>query len=153
MFSKHRRPDDSGQNPMAFDRSSYQNWRKSSLESQFNAHFSIDLVKGKNVIDFGCGAAELSYYLATQGVRSICGIEVNEKQLELAKRQASSLNLPVKPTFQLSKDSEKIDKPDDCCDVILCFDVLEHILDYQSIIPEWWRILREDGVVLIWWIP
>jgi SAM-dependent methyltransferase len=144
---------DSTADASAFDRSAYQDFRKSELEEQFTRHFSTDLVKDKDVLDFGCGGGELSFFLATQSVNSIRGTEVSEEQLELAKIQAAEQTLPVEPSFHLCEDTAKIDEPDNSYDVLLCFDVLEHILDYETIIPEWWRILRDDGVILVWWMP
>jgi SAM-dependent methyltransferase len=38
-------------------------------------------------------------------------------------------------------------------DVILCFDVLEHVMHVQPILNEWYRVLRRKGQVLIWWVP
>jgi len=144
---------DSKADASSFDRTAYQDFRKSELEEQFTRHFSTDLVKGKDVIDFGCGGGELSFYLATQGVNSIRGTEVSEEQLELAKTQTAEQSMPVTPDFHLCNDTATIDEPDGSYDVLLCFDVLEHILDYKTIIPEWWRILRDDGVILVWWMP
>jgi SAM-dependent methyltransferase len=50
-------------------------------------------------------------------------------------------------------DAGSIDFPDHSFDTILCFDVLEHIIEYPSIINEWRRVLRRGGKVLISWQP
>ncbi len=36
-------------------------------------------------------------------------------------------------------------------DVIVCFDVMEHVMEYEAIVREWARILAPGGLVLIWW--
>ena len=36
----------------------------------------------------------------------------------------------------------QIDLPAASFDVIFCFDVLEHIMDYRDIVPEWHRVVR-----------
>ena len=50
-----------GERAATFDPEAYQAWRKSELESQFSDHFSADDVRGKDVVDFGCGGGELSF--------------------------------------------------------------------------------------------
>lgn len=148
-----RQPGASGQNPASFDTAAYQGWRKDELEGQFRKYFSFDSIRGKDVVDFGCGGGELSFLMAENGARSVTGIEADSKQYGTAVRQLEQMRLPVQPKLQLAKDLDRIDLPDACCDVILCFDVLEHILEYRKIIPEWRRILRAGGRILIWWVP
>jgi SAM-dependent methyltransferase len=142
-----------GERSATFDPAAYQAWRKSELQEQFAAHFSEADVRGKDVVDFGCGGGELSFLAAGMGAKSVLGLEVDRERYEMACAAAGRLDLPVTPTFQHSPDTATVDRPDSSCDVILCFDVLEHILDYRTIIPEWHRILRPGGHVLIWWMP
>lgn len=139
--------------PASFDPDKYQAWRKAELEGQFREHFRFDDIRGKDVVDFGCGAGELSLLLAANGAKSVVGIEADPKQADHARRQFASSRTEPRPTLQFSTSLDRIDRPDSSCDVILCFDVLEHILAYREIIPEWLRILRPGGQVLIWWTP
>lgn len=142
-----------GQNAATFNTDAYQNWRKHELENQFNTNFSADDIRGRDVVDFGCGGGELSFLAAQLGAKSVLGLEVERERYEMAVAAGRRLNLPTKPRFQLSSDTRLIDLPDASVDVILCFDVLEHILSYETIIPEWHRVLRDRGHVLIWWMP
>lgn len=148
-----RQEGDAGERAATFDRDAYQDWRKSELEEQFSGHFSAVDLAGKDVVDFGCGGGELSFVAAEMGARSVIGLEVEHSQYEMAKGKADASSLDAPPQFFHSPDTKKIDRPDESADVILCFDVLEHILDYADIIPEWKRILRPGGRVLIWWMP
>ena len=142
-----------GERAATFDKDAYQSWRKSELESQFSDHFSADDIRGRDVVDFGCGGGELSFLAAEMGAKSVLGLEVDRERYEMAAAAAAASDLPVRPVFQHSPDTAVVDRPDESADVILCFDVLEHILDYETIIPEWHRILRPGGRVLIWWMP
>ena len=148
-----RQEGDAGERAATFDKGAYQDWRKSELERQFSSHFSGDDVAGKDVLDFGCGGGELSFLAAERGAKSVVGIEVDLERFEMAAARAEASILPNRPQFVHSPDTRTVDRPDASADVILCFDVLEHILDYPDIIPEWQRILQPGGRVLIWWMP
>jgi ubiquinone/menaquinone biosynthesis C-methylase UbiE len=144
-----------GENPASFDLAKYQEWRDEELRTQFTEHFRFDEVEGKDVLDFGCGGGALSLMLARHNVKSLTGTDLNEQMIAQAEDELSKLNgsLPVTPRFVLGRDSRKIEFPDNSFDVVLCFDVLEHIIDYREIIPEWQRVLRPGGKVFIWWVP
>ena len=151
-----RRTGAAGENPATFDLATYQQWREAELRAQFTEHFRFDEVAGKDVLDFGCGGGTLSMLIARHGVKSITGVDLNPQMIAQAQDEMRHLNgatPPQVPRFVLGADPKKIEFPDNSFDVILCFDVLEHILDYREIIPEWQRILRPGGKVFIWWVP
>jgi SAM-dependent methyltransferase len=124
------------------------------LRRQFDTYFSPEDVAGLDVVDFGCGHGELSFYVATLGAKSVIGIEASESEYNGALNNAATYkDLLVKPGFILSNDVTVIDLPDSSVDVLLCFDVLEHVMAYKQIVREWHRVLRPGGRVLIWWAP
>ena len=49
----------------------------------------------------------------------------------------------------MSDNEEQIEEKDESFDLIICFHVLEHILNDQKAIKELYRILKENGVILI----
>ncbi len=144
---------EAGANPLSFKRSDYQAWRQTELEEQYLEHFSRQVLSGKEVLDFGCGGGELSFFTAKSKAKSITGFEVSRDQYQIALDNSRGFVSAPAPTFVHSDDLEKIPFPDDSFDLILCFDVLEHILAYRPIIGEWRRILRNGGRVFIWWVP
>lgn len=149
-----RQMGDAGANAQSFSRADYQTWRQRELEDQFLRHFSIETLASQDLLDFGCGGGELSLFAASQGVASVTSFEVDADQYKIASRNlsASPSDLaPIKLVF--GEDLNSVPFDDASFDVILCFDVLEHILEYQSIIGEWRRVLRPGGRVLIWWVP
>jgi ubiquinone/menaquinone biosynthesis C-methylase UbiE len=149
----NRRTGAAGENPATFASSAYQTWRTSELCSQFAQNFDAVEIAGKDVLDFGCGEGDLSFYVGDLGVRSITGVDVNAERVDSAKSRLQTRQVAVLPEFRCASNTHAIDLPDESIDIILCFDVLEHILDYKSIIPEWQRVLRKNGKVFIWWVP
>jgi SAM-dependent methyltransferase len=129
----------------------YSDWRNSELITQFSDNFDPATVIGKRVLDFGCGTGELSIHVAALGAVSVVGTDLSERRVEEARIRSSTLGMGETISFQVAKSSEKIDLPESSLDAILCFDVMEHIMEYQAIILEWHRVLAENGRVLIWW--
>src|SRR5262245_34264757 len=44
-------------------------------------------VKGRRALDLGCGAGQLTQYLATREAAEVIGVDVSERMLELARTQ------------------------------------------------------------------
>lgn len=146
-----RRPGEAGENPATFEAGVYHHWRMKELQKQFTDHFDAADLAGRDVLDFGCGSGALSLLALEAEAASVTGVDLNAELIEQAKTLCFSSGR--QPLFMVASDPKKIDLIDDSIDIILCFDVLEHIIDYREIIPEWRRVLRADGRVFIWWVP
>ncbi len=144
---------EAGANPLSFSRSDYQAWRQKELEGQYEQHFPSDALAGRDVLDFGCGGGELSFFAAKSKAASVTGFEVSREQYEIALENSKDFGTGSTPNFVHSDQLDRLPFPDKSFDLILCFDVLEHILAYRPIIGEWQRVLRRGGRVLIWWVP
>jgi len=75
-------------------------------------------LKPKNCLDVGCGTGKLVKWLRFLGVDAF-GIEISKNALELADKK-------VKPFLKLG-DIIKIPYPDNYFDLVVSFDVLEHL--------------------------
>ncbi len=141
-------------NPNTFSSSDYSDWRQDELRSQFMDHFDKSSVAGKEVLDFGCGYGGLCFLVADLGAARVVGLDLLGDDIAIARKNAARWESPtLDPEFHVASRNDCIDLPDDSFSVILCFDVLEHIMRYESIIPEWRRILKPGGKILIWWQP
>ena len=129
----------------------FDEWRRNSLEREFLQLFDRRSIEGKDVLDFGCGSGALSLAIACLGARRVCGVDLDANAIDRAKRSAEDAGIDA--TFRLAQRTDRIDMADGSVDVVLCFDVLEHIAAYEQIIAEWRRVLRPDGKILIWWSP
>jgi SAM-dependent methyltransferase len=128
----------------------YSVWRESSLQDQFTTYFDASAVKGRRVIDFGCGSGDLSRLACELGAASVIGLDLQEQFLALAREAAVAHGVQDRVTF-IDGHPDAIPLPTASADVVLCFDVMEHVLDYEPIIREWRRVLVPGGKVLIWW--
>lgn len=127
----------------------YGEWRHGELVTEFEKFFGPEMIAGKDVVDFGCGVGDLVFILHRLGAKSCTGIDIDAHSIDVAREKAGSE--PV--SFVLASNTTGIDLDDESADVITCFDVMEHIMEYESIMQEWLRVLRPDGKVLIHWQP
>ncbi|MGH7097634.1 MAG: class I SAM-dependent methyltransferase [Stellaceae bacterium] len=129
----------------------YDQWRETRLETRFIEFFDPKLIAGKDVLDFACGSGALALFMARSGARKVGGIDLNANGIETARYLARTQG--VAADFRLASTTARIDFDDRSWDIVVCWSALEHIMEYESVIPEWKRILRPGGKVLIRWGP
>jgi ubiquinone/menaquinone biosynthesis C-methylase UbiE len=100
------------------------------------------LSRNKVVLDLGCNTGFGSEIMA-ETADSVIGVDVSEKALEVAKQKFNKPNI----TFQ-KNDGVSLPFDDNTFDVIVSFQVIEHIVNYDNYIHEIQRVLKQDGVVL-----
>jgi SAM-dependent methyltransferase len=98
-------------------------------------------VRAKDVLEFGCGAAQWSIELAKLGARAV-GIDQSRRQLAHAVRQLarSKVDLPL-----VAADGECLPFRDSTFDVVFCDYGAMTFGDPYSTVPEVARVLRPGG--------
>jgi ubiquinone/menaquinone biosynthesis C-methylase UbiE len=105
-------------------------------------------VQGKVVLDLGAGMGGLSVALArefgAQGMR-LYALDYNPHYCQIARLRARryELDLPV-----VVGAGEQLPYPSNSFDIVVCFDVLEHVADPQAVLAEMYRVLKPGGVAL-----
>lgn len=150
---RKRNPGDAGDNPASYCAADYEEHRSQVLRDELDEYFSSMNLSGLDVLDFGCGHGGLCAHVARKGAAGVVGVDLVADLIASAREMAERTELPIKPQFILADDERTIDVPHESIDVILCFGVLEHVMEYEAIIAEWRRILRAGGRVLIHWVP
>jgi SAM-dependent methyltransferase len=97
---------------------------------------------GKDVLDLGCGYGGRSVRYAELGSRSVTGIEPEERQCSEGRAFATLHN--VAATF-LTGTGECLPLPPDSFDIVVSYDVLEHVCDPRKTLEECLRVLRPGG--------
>jgi ubiquinone/menaquinone biosynthesis C-methylase UbiE len=132
----------------------YHQWRMESLSRSW-ARFDDDLVHDKRVLDFGCGAGQLSLFMAaTRAPTSITGIDVDMVALGRARKAlAAAKPEETKNCRFVDGDVKGIPFGEEAFDTILAFDCLEHVMQPAPILAEFNRVLAPGGTVVIEWFP
>lgn len=95
------------------------------------------------VMELGCGAGATLVYLKQQGLADwTCGVDVHDESLQRAAA------LGVDETVQGNVEELSCLEDEPPFDVILCLDVLEHLVDPWSVVKRISGMLTERGVVI-----
>lgn len=135
------------------DIQAYAEWRDASLTSSWR-HFSDEELRGKDVLDFGCGAGQLAFLFAAKGLsRSITGVDIDTDALGRAKTE-----LAAHPEWHatlrfVEGDVEGLPLANESVDLITAFDCMEHVMQPGAILADWARVLKPGGRVLLEWFP
>lgn len=105
---------------------------------------NITNLKGKNVVDIGCGGGILSESMSASGAH-VTGIDMGEGPLTIAKLHLHESGLDVN---YIQTTAEKFaQKHPKKFDVVTCMELLEHVPDPQSTIKACAELVKPDGYV------
>lgn len=99
-------------------------------------------LKGKKVVDVGCGGGILSESLAGQGA-IVTGIDIAEKALSVAKLHLHESGYEV--DYQQATAESWADQHAGSFDVVTCMEMLEHVPDPESVVAACARLLVPGG--------
>jgi len=101
-------------------------------------------LKGKRVIDVGCGGGILTESMALRGAQAT-GIDMGAAPLSVAELHA--LDTGVEITYQQITVEEMAEKHPQEYDVVSCMEMLEHVPDPGSIIRACAKLVKPGGHV------
>jgi len=101
-------------------------------------------LKGKTVLDIGCGGGILSESMAALGAE-VTGIDMGEAPLAVARLHLKESKQQVE-YLQTTAEELARDKPKSF-DVVTCMEMLEHVPDPASIIDACARLVKPGGHV------
>lgn len=105
--------------------------------------FASSYVRGKSVLDAGCGMGYGACYLA-ELAQNVVGVDVAPEAIEYCKAHYRRSNLRF-----LLMDCEALDFPASSFEVICGFEVIEHLRHAGKFLDEIRRILKRGGLALL----
>lgn len=100
--------------------------------------------KGIKVLDVGCGGGSACEFAAKLGAQ-VSGIDLSPNSIKAAQDHARKSDLKI--DYQ-SGVAENLPYDDNTFDAVLCFDVLEHVADWNKVVSEVYRVLKKNGLFL-----
>ncbi len=101
------------------------------------------LVDGRRVLDAGCGVGYGSAMLARAGAAEVIGLDLSARAVESAAQGA-----PANASF-VAGDIHALPFDAGRFDVVVCFEVIEHVEGQDEVIVELARVLAPNGVLAI----
>ncbi len=101
-------------------------------------------VRGKRILDYGCGSGNLGIYLALQGAQ-VSGFDLSPEGIKIAQRAAEQYRLDA--AFE-TMDAESLTYPDQSFDFVVGFGVLHHVIKYPKAGSQLLRVMRPGARAL-----
>lgn len=104
----------------------------------------LDLVEGSSILDVGCGTGGMLKLITDkyQNIKAY-GIDLSDEMIKIARKKLSNdVKLSV-------GDSECLPFLDNNFDVIICMESFHHYPNPSSVLQEFKRVLKPNGILLI----
>ena len=101
-------------------------------------------LRGKRVLDVGCGGGILSEAMSAHGAE-VTGIDMGEAPLEVARLHLLETGLEV--DYQRMTAEAMAEKHPGAFDVVTCMEMLEHVPDPPSVVKACFDLVRPGGHV------
>jgi 2-polyprenyl-3-methyl-5-hydroxy-6-metoxy-1,4-benzoquinol methylase len=112
---------------------------KSKLAVLFGDRF-FDEIRGRTVIDFGCGSGGEAVEMTERGARRVIGVDIRDTWLVAARRHAEERGVSDRCSFMTT--------PDQPADVVVSVDSFEHFDDPATILRIMDGYLAPGGKVI-----
>lgn len=106
---------------------------------------SLASIKGKAVLDVGCGGGILSDAMARAGA-TVTGIDLATKSLKVAQLHALETQTPNVTYREVSAEAMAAEAPAQF-DVVTCMEMLEHVPDPSSVVKACSTLVKPGGWV------
>ena len=118
---------------------------KSDLKTEaehLHRYLSIsNMVEGKSVVDLGCGHGYGSQILINY--ESYIGIDIDDEVI-----QRNSSHLSSSSARFLTESADELSIPSQSIDVVVCFEMIEHVQDPKKVLSEAKRVLKPNGILI-----
>jgi len=107
---------------------------------------SLAKLRGKRVLDVGCGGGLLSEAMARRGAEVI-GIDMGKAPLNVARLHRLESNLEI--DYRQATPEQLAEEEPGGFDIVTCLEMLEHVPDPAAVIASCARLIRDDGRVFL----
>ena len=109
----------------------------------------METIKGKKILDYGCGTGYQVVTLALNGANFVLGLDINQKALQKGRDLASQFGVEAKVEFCDAFGNNFRDR----FDIVISQNSMEHYGDPEKVLNEMKSALRPNGTMLITFGP
>lgn len=124
--------------------------RKFFVEPHLVDFADFPSVKGKNVLEIGCGLGTTTINFAKAGAKKVTAVDLSDKSIALAKQRAEVNHLSDRIEFY-NANAEELSKilPEEKYDLIFSFGVIHHTPHPDKVLQELHKFLAPNGTLKI----
>jgi ubiquinone/menaquinone biosynthesis C-methylase UbiE len=116
--------------------------QRGNLRTNLDFLTETELLKpGYRILEIGCGIGSIVAELSPQGY-DITGIDISDRAIEYGRQKYGDIKLQVQPAEELRFEDRTFD-------IVMSFDLFEHIARVDRHISEVRRVLKENGFYLL----
>lgn len=106
--------------------------------------FAREFIRDKDVLEVACGSGQGVGYIAKYA-KKVIGGDIDDNNLKFAKEQYRQRgNIEIR-----NLDAHNLSFKDNSFDVVILYEAIYYLKDPEKFIEETYRILREEGVLII----
>lgn len=107
-------------------------------------------VKGKKILDIGCGSGVFMIDFANRGAY-VAGVDYSQKMLDIAKKELNTFKIPKKKYILKKADATKLPFGHNEFDLILATGLTDYLTDKedQVFLQEAARVLKKSGTLIV----
>lgn len=110
-------------------------------------------IRNKDILEIGCGQGGISIFMATNGAKSVSGIDLNTFHLEVAKEfkkrsEESFLGKKLNVEF-LEMNAYEMTFAKDSFDLVFADNVFEHFMEPKKVLEQSYHVLRKGGMLIV----
>jgi len=109
------------------------------------AHFGCDSLKGKTLVDIGCGGGLVAEPMARLGAK-VTGIDGAEKNVKTALAHAQAMQLTI--DYQATT-AEELAASGAQFDVVLALEIVEHVADVELFLQSIAKLVKPGGLLIV----
>jgi 2-polyprenyl-3-methyl-5-hydroxy-6-metoxy-1,4-benzoquinol methylase len=138
-----RVPVTSGTHPERFDP---EDSAHTLMDSEHRGRYSwaAQLVAGRSTLDAGCGTGYGLEILAQGGAAELTGVDLDPAAVAAARQRGERNGAVV-----TQADLQALEFSDDCFDVAVCFETIEHLAAPERGLAELRRVVRPGGTLIV----
>ena len=106
--------------------------------------FASNYVSNLDVLDIACGTGYGTQILGKAGAKKVIGVDLNKQAIS-----KSNISNKLKNVNYKKGNACNLDFKDKSFDLIISFETIEHIKEYERFLSEIERVLRNNGVLII----
>ena len=98
-------------------------------------------LRGKRILDLGCGYGEHCKMFIERGADSVLGIDISQKMLEVATRENADPRIEYRRL-----PMEHLAEIDDSFDLVTSSLAIQYVKDFEDVVKNVYRLLKKGGV-------